>query len=105
MHHHPHLKDFKLKFPGKADHVISVGMLSYMQNPKKILSSLAKRVNKKAEIVFVDFDKFFYFIPNVAWIQDKKKLVKMFKESGFNVTVEKKRGLLWTYIVISGKKR
>ena len=105
VHHHPYLNDFKLKFPGKADRVISVGMLSYMQNPKKILTSLAKKVNHKAEIIFVDFDKFFYIVPNVAWITDDKKLVAMFKEAGFNVKVEKKRGLLWTYIIISGKKR
>jgi len=76
-----------------------------MQNPKKILTSLAKKVNHKAEIIFVDFDKFFYIVPNVAWITDDKKLVAMFKEAGFNVKVEKKRGLLWTYIIISGKKR
>ena len=76
-----------------------------MQNPKKILSSLAKKVNKNAEIVFVDFDKFFYFIPNVDWIQDKQKLIAMFKEAGFNVKVERKHGLLWTYVVISGRRR
>ena len=105
MHCHSCLTDFKFKLPQKVDQVISVGMLSYMQNPKKILTSLSKHVKKNAEIVFIDFDKFFYIIPNVAWIQDKKKLVAMFKDAGFNVTVEKKRGILWTYIIIYGKRR
>ena len=105
VHHHPHLNDFKLKFPGKVDSVISVGMLSYMQNPKKILTSLAKKVNKNAEIIFVDFDRFFYIVPNVKWIAEDKKLITMFKDAGFSVKVERRRGVLWTYVVISGKRR
>jgi basic amino acid/polyamine antiporter, APA family len=105
IHHHPHLNDFKLKLPRKVNKVISVGMLSYMQNPKKVLKSLAKRVNKGAEVAFLDYDKFFHLIPNVSWIENDKKLVEMFKEAGFNVKVERKNSLLWQYIIISGKRK
>jgi basic amino acid/polyamine antiporter, APA family len=104
VHHHPDLNDFKLNFPKKVENVISVGMLSYMQNPERILKSLAKRVKKNADIVFLDYDKFFYFIPNVSWIKNDKKLIKLFANSGFKVKVERKRGLLWQYIIINGKK-
>ena len=104
VHHHPHLNDFKLKLP-KIDRVISIGMLSYMQNPKKILTSLAKRIKKNSEIVFVDYDKFFYFIPNVKWIENDKQLIKVFSQAGFNVKIERKNSLLWQYIIVSGKKR
>jgi len=103
VHHHPHLNDFKLKLP-VIDRVISVGMLSYMQNPQKILKKLSSRVKKGGEIVFLDYDKFFYIIPNVTWIENDVKLKNMFSRAGFRVNIERKRGLLWQYIIISGKK-
>ena len=104
VHHHPHLDDFKLGLPQQVDGVISIGMLSYMQNPTKILWSLAKHVKMDGEIIFVDYDKFFYLIPNVDWIQNDQQLTDIFRKAGFAVQVERKRGLLWQYIVISGKK-
>jgi basic amino acid/polyamine antiporter, APA family len=100
--HHPHLDDFRLTLPEKVDGVVSVGVLSYMQKPHKILQSLAKHVKPGGEIIFLDFDKFFYFIPNVAWIENDQKLKDMFKNAGFAVEVERKNGVLWQYIVIYG---
>lgn len=104
VHHHPHLSDFKLKLPKKAENVISVGMLSYMQNPQKLLSSLANQVKRGADVVFLDYDKFFYIIPNVKWIEEDKKLIALFKRAGFNVKVERRKSLLWTYVIVSGKR-
>jgi basic amino acid/polyamine antiporter, APA family len=103
VHHHPYLDDFKLKLP-KIDKVLSVGMLSYMQKPEVILKKLAWHVKKNGDIVFLDYDKFFYIIPNVTWIQDDQKLIRLFRRSGFNVSVTRKKGLLWTYVIITGKK-
>ncbi len=103
-HHHPHLDDFKMQLPHQVDGVISVGMLSYMQNPARILINLAKHVKKGGEIVFVDFDKFFYFIPNVDWIQNDAQLKQIFAKAGFNIEVTRKKGLLWQYIIITGVK-
>jgi basic amino acid/polyamine antiporter, APA family len=104
VHHHPHLDDFKLQLPTKVDGVLSVGQLSYMQNPAKILGNLSKHVKKGGEIVFLDFDKFFYFIPNVKWIENDEQLKGIFSQAGFSVEVERKRGLLWEYIIIYGVK-
>ena len=80
-------------------------MLSYMQKPEVILKHLAQRVKKNGEVVFLDYDKFFYLIPNVTWIENDLKLVKIFKQAGFTVQVERKNGLLWQYIIIKGKKK
>jgi amino acid transporter len=102
--HHPELNDFKLKLSKKVDGILSIGMLSYMQNPKKVLTSLGKKIKKGGEIIFVDYDKFFYIIPNVAWIEDDKKLKDIFKQSGFTVDVERRKSLLWQHIVITGVK-
>ncbi|GEM_PF-422784 len=103
--HHPHLDDLRLELPEKVDGVISFGMLSYMQNPHKILSSLANHVHPGGEIVFLDYDKFFYFIPNVPWMSSDKNLIDMFAKAGFDVQIERKNSLLWQYIIISGKKK
>ncbi|MBT4935603.1 amino acid permease [Candidatus Woesearchaeota archaeon] len=104
VHHHPHLDDFKLELTQKVDGVISIGMLSYMQQPQRILKNLSKHVVRGGEIVFVDYDKFFWFIPNVKWIENDSMLVSLFKNAGFDVTVERKNGLLWQYILIKGTK-
>jgi amino acid transporter len=105
VHHHPHLHDFKLKLPKLVDGVISIGMLSYMQHPQRILKSLSKHVKKGGEIIFVDFDKFFYLIPNVTWIKNDKMLKAMFRKAGFIVDIERHRSLLWQHIIITGVKR
>ncbi len=103
--HHPHLDDLRLTLPEKVDGVISVGMLSYMQNPQKILTSLANHVQPGGEIVFLDYDKFFYVIPNVPWMSSDKNLITMFANAGFDVQIERKNSILWQYIIISGKRR
>lgn len=105
VYHHPHLGDFKLKLKRKIDGVISVGTLSYMQNPLKILTNLGKHVKPKGEIVFLDYDKFFYIIPNVTWLQDNQQLINLFSKAGFAVSVQRKRSLLWQYIVVVGIKK
>ena len=104
VHHSPHLNKFKVKLSKKVDNVISVGMLSYMQDPLRVLKDLSKNVKKGADVVFLDYDKFFYIIPNVTWIKNDKKLVTLFKKAGFEVKIERDYSLLWQYVIISGKK-
>ncbi|MBU0457161.1 MAG: amino acid permease [Nanoarchaeota archaeon] len=103
--HHQNLDHFKtkVKLP-MMDVLVSTGILSYSQKPKILLKHLARKVKKNGRIVFVDYDSFFYLIPNVPWITDEKKVKRIFKDAGFNVNVVKKRGLLWRYIFIHGKK-
>ncbi|NQV91113.1 amino acid permease [Candidatus Woesearchaeota archaeon] len=102
VHHHPDLKEFSLPLTEKVDGIISVGMLSYMQKPEQILKSMAEHVKIGGEIVFLDFDKFFYIIPNVKWVQSDAQLIGIFKRAGFDVQVERKNGLLWKYINVFG---
>jgi len=103
--HHGHLDHFKtgVKLP-KFDVIVSTGVLSYLQKPERVLKHLGEKIKKGGRVVFLDYDKFFYLIPNVPWISDKKKLKRMFKRAGFKVSVVKKRGLLWKYVFIHGEK-
>ena len=105
FHHHKHLSHFKtdVKIP-KVDALVSTGIMSYLQNPQKVLAHLGENVKKGGEVVFVEYDKFFYLIPNVDWIRDHAKLQRLFRKAGFDVTITTKWGLLWQYVFIHGKK-
>ena len=105
FYHHGHLDDFKVKVKlPKVDALVSTWTLSYLQKPEIVLKDLGKHVKKGGRVVFLDYDKFFFFIPNVIWINDDRKLKKMFTAAGFEVNITKKRGLLWQHIFIHGKK-
>lgn len=103
--HHQYLDHFRpeAKLPS-VDALISAGVLGYLQKPQTVLNHLASYVKKGGRVVFVDYDKFFYLIPNAPWLRDEQKLKQMFRKAGFNVNIIKKRGLLWKYIFIHGEK-
>lgn len=102
---HKPLDEFEIsvKLP-KFDALLSIGSLSYMQKPQKMLKQMGRHIKKNGKVVFLDYDQFFFFIPNVPWVSDEKKLKKMFGDAGFKVEVTKKRGLLWRHIFIHGEK-
>ena len=104
--HHNSLVDFKprTKLP-RCDVLVSAGTLSYLQKPQIVLNHLGEKIKSGGRVVFMDYDQFFFFIPNVPWISDEKKLKAMFHKAGFSVQVMKKRGFFWQYVYISGKKR
>ncbi len=106
LHHHPYLHHFKIaqKQP-KVDLLISAAALSYMQKPQTVLKHLAGHVKKGGKIAFLDYDKFFFVLPNVYWIQDHTYLQKIFKNAGMEVEIIKKRNLLWESVYIVGVKK
>lgn len=104
VHHHPSLEEFNFVPDKMFDFVYSVGMLSYMQNPEAILKQLSKYVKEDGKIVFVDYDNFFYFIPNVKWIEDDEMLKNLFRGAGFEVLIERRSSIFWQHIIIKGIK-
>jgi len=105
FYYHNNLNNFqtKVKLP-QMDALVSTGTLSYMQKPQTVLKDLGKLVKKNGRIVFLEYDKFFFFMPNVAWLSENHKIKQMFKSAGFKVEIVKKRGLFWQHIFIHGKK-
>lgn len=106
LHHHPHLHHFILghKQP-KVDLIISAAALSYMQKPQTVIKHLSGHLKKGGEVIFLDYDKFFFFLPNVYWIQDHKYLKKIFSNAGIEIEIFKKRHLLWECVYVVGKKK
>ncbi|MFC1755508.1 amino acid permease [Thermoproteota archaeon] len=88
----------------KVDAAISVGELSYVQDVKRVLFQINRRMKKGNRIVFMEYDKFFDIIPNRFWLGNDRKIIEVFNGCGFNVHVLRKQGFAWQYVYIYGKK-
>jgi len=86
----------------KADVVISVNLLSHIQDLSLHLKYLHSILPKNASICFFDYADFYKFIPNN--IPPLNELRQIFQDNGFAVKIEKVSGILWTYLFVEGIK-
>lgn len=87
-----------------ADIVVSVGMLTYIQDIKKVLKELHTIMPSGGKICMVEFVDFFKIIPNVEWLGKNQVIEKIFRDCGFSVQVIRKRGFFWNYAFVYGIK-
>lgn len=87
-----------------VDIIFSVGMMGYMQDVKKILKEMNRLLPESGRICFVEYVNFFKLLPDVEWLSDAQKLKNIFREAGFSVKIEKRRGLFWNYLFVYGIK-
>jgi basic amino acid/polyamine antiporter, APA family len=87
-----------------VDMVFSFGMLSYIQDLKKVLNELHVRLPEHGQVCFIEYANLYKVLPNVGWISSPAKVKAVFKENGFSVQVHVYKGLLWDYMVIYGIK-
>jgi len=87
-----------------VDAIVSIGMMGYLQDVKKVLAEMRELLPYGGKIVFVDYADFFKIIPNVAWLSKDETIEKIFRESGFSVFVTRKKGLFWNYVYVYGIK-
>ncbi|MEM4268050.1 MAG: amino acid permease [Candidatus Woesearchaeota archaeon] len=88
----------------KVDCIVSVGMLGYIQDIKKVLKEMNQLLPEGGKVFFVDYIDVFKVIPNVSWLSHHEELKTLFRECGFSVRVEKVKGSLWNYVFIYGIK-
>ena len=88
----------------KVDEVFSFGLLTELQNPSSFLKELSNHLSENSRIHFFDYVDFYKFIPNKELVSDLAKLKDLFKSAGFAVSIEKKKGLFWNYLIIDGIK-
>ena len=84
--------------------IVSIGMMGYLQDIKKVLKEMRNLLPYGGKIVFLDYADFFKVIPNVAWLSNDKVIEKMFRDAGFSVYVARKKGLFWNYVFVYGIK-
>jgi amino acid transporter/phospholipid N-methyltransferase len=87
-----------------VDVVFSVGVLSYIQDIKKILKDIHRILPKHGKICMVEYVDYFWILPNRKWLSEEKIVSEIFREAGFSVHVIKKKGILWSYLIIYGIK-
>ena len=87
-----------------VDAIVSIGMMGYLQDVKKVLREMRELLPYGGKIVFLDYADFFKVIPNVAWLSSDATIEKIFREAGFSVFVSRKKGLFWNYIYVYGIK-
>ena len=85
-----------------VDVFVSVGYLSYIQDLRKVLSELRERIPQKGVVLLVEYVDYFGFLPNAGWTSDLATLRTLFSQEGFQVTVTKKKGLFWNYLIVHG---
>ncbi|MBS3119967.1 amino acid permease [Candidatus Woesearchaeota archaeon] len=87
-----------------ADAVVSMGMLGYIQDADAVLQDLAEVLPENGRIVFMEYADYFHFLPNPVWLDSSLDIEKKFRSHGFAVRVERRKGLLWNYVLIYGFK-
>ena len=103
LFHHKIEKTIHPKIPN-VDVVFSVGIIGYLQYIKDVLKDVNKRLKKGSKVVFLDYDRFFYVIPNAPWLRRDSTIKRIFNSAGFDVNIDRKRGFFWQYIFIYGRK-
>ena len=88
----------------EVDVVFSVGMMSYMQDVKKILTQMNRLLPNGGRILFMEYVNFFRFLPDADWLSDIDKLKELFRDAGFSVKIKKRHGLFWNYLIVYGIK-
>ncbi len=88
----------------RVDMIFSFGMLSYIQDLKKVLKELHIRLPEGGHVCFIEYANLYKVLPNVGWLAHPDKIREVFHENGFSVTVQVYNGLLWDYVVIYGMK-
>ncbi|MEK6868328.1 MAG: amino acid permease, partial [Nanoarchaeota archaeon] len=71
----------------KVDMVFSFGMLSYIQDLRKVLKELHIRLPEGGQVCFIEYANLYKILPNVGWLSHPDKIREVFKENGFSVTV------------------
>ena len=87
-----------------VDAIVSIGMMGYLQDVKKVLKEMRSLIPYGGKIVFVDYVDFFKVIPNVEWLSNDRIIEKVFRDAGFSVYVIRKKGLFWNYVFVYGIK-
>jgi basic amino acid/polyamine antiporter, APA family len=97
-----------LKMPSgckKIDAFVSFNSLGYVKNMGGFITDVKKILNKKGKFCFYTKSNFLNVAPNSVEIDNRKKILKMFKENGLKAEYSKKRRLFKQEIFIYGKKK
>jgi len=86
------------------DAIISVGVISYQENPLELLKELRKFLKPKRRISILEFGKSLFVSPPEE-LKNKNNIRKLFKKAGFkNIKIKEKKKLFTKYYFITAEK-
>ena len=88
----------------KVDAFVSFNDLGHVKDVAEFVRDVKKVLNKKGKFCFYIKNHFMNMTPNAILIEDKKKMLALFKKEKLSATYSKKRRFFKTEIFISGKK-
>ncbi len=88
----------------ELDAVISVGHMSTVQETTKFLRELNQKLKLHDRISMLEYDHFYWILPNIPRMNSDESIKSIFLHTGFQINVIRKRGLLWQYVYVYGKK-
>ena len=88
-----------------ADAFISFNDLGYVENIPRFIQEVKKALNKGGKFCFYIKSHFLNVAPNAILVNDRKKIVEMFKKEKLEVNYSKKSRLFKTEIFVYGKKK
>ncbi len=88
----------------KVDLIISIGMLHHLQDLRKVIKEMYRRLPDGGKIVFKDEIDLFKIVPNAGWASRPDKIMKILKEEGFVVKSQVKESLLMNHLFIYALK-
>ena len=87
-----------------VDVVISSHMLSHVQDLRKVIKEMYRRLPEGGRICFKDIRDILGVMPNVGWVSDPEKVVSILKEEGFIANSKIIKGIFWNNLYIYGIK-
>ena len=90
---------------GKVDSFVSFNDLGYVKDIPSFVHDVKMRLNKRGKFCFYMKSNFLNVTPNAIEVDNKKKILAMFKKEKLSVNYLRKRKLFKTEIYIYGRKR
>ena len=89
---------------GTFDKIVSVGVLSYQEDPTKLLSELRRTMKRGGRISVLDFGRILLF-PRHKYLKSTNTIKSTFNKAKFKeIDIEKRSGLLCEYYYITAVK-
>lgn len=89
---------------GTFDSVISVGVVSYQEDPVVLLKMLRRVLKSGGKLSILDFGRVMIF-PRPRYLDTKENIKNTFKKAGFKeINIDKESGILFEYYYITANK-
>lgn len=88
----------------KVDVVVSYLGIGNLARVDSVLADINNRLKNGSKICFVEYDNYFRIMSNINWLSNEYLIKHMFKRNGFDVHIERERGLFWDTLYIYGTK-